>query len=728
MAEKASESIKYGILAVYIENPNNLWESVDEQNAYITELNDLIDYFKVTLMQKLNAEVIDKVIPFHELAIMEEIRSWCDGDEYVNTIFIIGYPYFSDKYQNNIDVTKVIEQITTRRMIKKYANIVEVMTRLESKFHQNIRRMRNETLIINLFDRSYKEAVTCIDEIVTAMEHKIKLIHEGKIKQDITSSSNNNTDQVDENKIKFYKKSMVSLYTEKGNDVNKEERQSSLSSDKSMEKVDDDQTAKYCEKFSRLSIDKLDVASGITISAESSSLETIKTQKPSSPDITMEELSIASQDVSNSETSSSEITNGELSSLNGTIGEHHLMITVKDALLKIKQVVNDAQKRTYEVININNAHGRILAKAVYSSCDLPAFRVATKHGYAVLASDGEGMRIVLHRTTSDPVSLKPGTCLYVKNGERVPDEATAVVRIKDVRRIVNDTARNLILIKIKPEFGRNIKNIGSDISKEKLIIPSFTRIGPAELGLLTITGSKDVRVVKPVSIGILSIGDFLEEPGKSLRPGYVYDSNRISLIALLKDNNFNSIMDFRIVKEDVAIITRKIKQVLKKVDVLVTIGCTSDDDLLKLILKNNFDATIHFGNVFLKPGKSTTFATCTIDDKMKYFVCLPKNPVSTFISAHLFLLPILNGLHCVFEMPRKISARIHQRYTLHPRPRAALAALEWNEQDNFVSAFSRKNLTSDKLPSCQAANALLLFPSQTEVNCNMSFVPACLIK
>jgi len=67
---------------------------------------------------------------------------------------------------------------------------------------------------------------------------------------------------------------------------------------------------------------------------------------------------------------------------------------------------------------------------------------------------------------------------------------------------------------------------------------------------LTITGSKDVRVVKPVSIGILSIGDFLEEPGKSLRPGYVYDSNRISLIALLKDNDFNSIMDFGIVKEE----------------------------------------------------------------------------------------------------------------------------------------------------------------------------------
>jgi len=72
--------------------------------------------------------------------------------------------------------------------------------------------MRNETLIINLFDRSYKEAMTCIDEIVTAMEHKIKLIHEGKIKQDITSSSNNNTDQV--TYFLCFKNNVIILYVQ----------------------------------------------------------------------------------------------------------------------------------------------------------------------------------------------------------------------------------------------------------------------------------------------------------------------------------------------------------------------------------------------------------------------------------------------------------------------------------------------------------------------------------
>jgi len=71
-----------------------------------------------------------------------------------------------------------------------------------------------------------------------------------------------------------------------------------------------------------------------------------------------------------------------------------------------------------------------------------------------------------------------------------------------------------------------------------------------ELGLLAATGRKKVRVVKPVSIGILSIGDLLEEPREPLRPGYVYDSNRISLIALLKDQRFNSIVDFGIVTNE----------------------------------------------------------------------------------------------------------------------------------------------------------------------------------
>ncbi|XP_025270879.1 gephyrin-like isoform X2 [Camponotus floridanus] len=592
------------------------------------------------------------------------------------------------------------------------------------------------------------------------MEHKyiVRLMKEDeenkeKINQatpcsskETTISSSNNTDQIEEDEIKSHEESdtdeetvrwddMQQLVSQlsspitKENDMNKKKRHVHFASDKLKKMIKLDQIPKLCEILPiDLSEEQLDVACETTIGAKSSSSnnETFKTETLSSFDISMmEQLSIAYPDEESSLLEAADEKQEDM------ICQQYPMIAVKDALLKIQRKVKYGRHEPLsDSIRTDDAYGRILADHVYSDCDVPAFRCATKHGYAVLASDGEGIRVLLSGTTSDPISLIPRTCMYVKSGARVPDEATAVVPIKDVKRIIiYDDAHDLILIKIKPEFGQNIKNIGSDIPNGKLIISPFTRIGPAELGLLAATGRKEVRVVKPVSIGILSIGDLLEEPGEPLRPGYVYDSNRISLIALLKDQGFNSIVDFGIVTDDILPIKMKIKDALKQVVVLVTIGCSNDNDLLKPILKNDFDATIHFGNVFLKPGKSTTFATCKFDDKLKYLVCLPKNPVSASVSAHLFLLPILNKLHHI-KMPCEIPARIHDRYILHSRPRAAWATLKWNEEDNFATAFSRENVDSDKSSSSQAANALLLLPPQTEDQKVMyeSFVPACPIK
>ncbi|EFN73223.1 Gephyrin [Camponotus floridanus] len=474
---------------------------------------------------------------------------------------------------------------------------------------------------------------------------------------------------------------MLNLHIEKEDDTEKKEPKPSFSSNKftkmieenarqcyresqllDSERVHVDQVAEHDETSAYLTTNQSDIASEseVTITAES-------------PPLIKFELNFESQDDSDSESLSAESMDEK----------EEDTITVKNALLEIQRIVKSVELiRSYKYINTEDSHGRILAESVYSDCNVPAFRAATKHGYAVLASDNVDKRVVLDRITKQ---------------------------------------QRLCQLRI---------DIGSDIRKNKIIIPAFTRIGPTELGLLTATGRQRILVMEPVPIGILSIGEFLVEPGEPLRPGFVYDSNRISLIALLKDQDFNSIVDFGIVTHDTQSIKMKIEEALNQVNVLVTIGCSNDNDMLKPILKNNFDATIHFGNVFLKPGKSTTFATCTIDDKMKYFVCLSKNPVSAFVSAHLFLVPFLNGIHHMFEKPCKIPARIQQRYILHQRPRAAWANLQWKKRDNIARAYSKKNLCNDKPVSCQAANALLLLPQKTvdQEVLNKSFVPACLIK
>lgn len=90
------------------------------------------------------------------------------------------------------------------------------------------------------------------------------------------------------------------------------------------------------------------------------------------------------------------------------------------------------------------------------------------------------------------------------------------------------------------------RTVGYDMMKDKIIIKKFTRIGSEEIGLLAGSGCKEVVVVKQLSIGVLSIGENLEEVGKPLKPGFTYDINKITLISLLKYNNYLS-LDFGIV-------------------------------------------------------------------------------------------------------------------------------------------------------------------------------------
>lgn len=62
-------------------------------------------------------------------------------------------------------------------------------------------------------------------------------------------------------------------------------------------------------------------------------------------------------------------------------------------------------------------------------------------------------------------------------------------------------------------------------------MPTRTYISPLEVGLLAASGRKEVTVVKRTSIGMLSIGDNLEEPGKPLKSGFVHNINRINFTA-----------------------------------------------------------------------------------------------------------------------------------------------------------------------------------------------------
>ncbi|XP_020281114.1 gephyrin [Pseudomyrmex gracilis] len=412
------------------------------------------------------------------------------------------------------------------------------------------------------------------------------------------------------------------------------------------------------------------------------------------------------------------------------------MISVEKAVKIIRDSAKTSESE-FEIVNLNDALDRIIIEDIYSDYDLPPFRASIKDGYAVLHSDGKGLRKVIGASNAGSTSfltynLASGTCVRVNTGAPVPQDATAVVQVEDtklIKKSPDNTEEIEIEIMSVPTLGQDIRPVGSDIMKGSLILNKFTHIGPVEMGLLAACGIAKVKVSKLPRVGVMSTGNELQTYEQSLEVGHIYDSNRITLISLLKKKGFEPV-DLGIVEDDYGKLLETISNALNKVDVIVTTGSVSmgDKDMLKQIL-TDMEATILFGRVNMKPGKPTTFATVTWKDRKKYFMCLPGNPVSAIVTAQLFLLPLLNEMSFNHTKDIIVRAKLNAPYNLDPRPEYARAILNWDDHLVPVAQITGNQISS-KLLSCRDANALLMFPGQTSEKKKLGkddFVPAMLV-
>ncbi|XP_070170928.1 gephyrin-like [Polyergus mexicanus] len=395
------------------------------------------------------------------------------------------------------------------------------------------------------------------------------------------------------------------------------------------------------------------------------------------------------------------------------------IFTVSEAIHMIGSIVSQHYKTTEsEYVSVRDAYGKMLFENVYSKCNVPSFRVSAKSGFAIITNDGKNTKKILKAGIT---SLEVGACIRVNTGAPIPDGATAVIEIKNTKKVNKKVIKEYndnnsdnkehfeeeeIEIIIQPKEEENIKAIGCEIKIEEQILNKHTRIGPAEIGMLTCCGIDKVAVVKHQSVGILSIGDELQEPGKTLEPEHIYDSNKLILITLLKREGFDA-LSFGITNNDIVSIICKMEEILEKVNVIVIIGAAKDKDILKPILRGYFNATIHFGAVFMKPGKSTTYATCIFKSTMKHFLCLSKNPTIVPIAAHLFLLPLLNELRCFHKEWPLVVSRIRLAPNLYSRPKYVWTSLKWNKEDTYPWIHDISNHYNHN------ANALLRLPPST---------------
>ena len=401
------------------------------------------------------------------------------------------------------------------------------------------------------------------------------------------------------------------------------------------------------------------------------------------------------------------------------------LVPVNEALTLI---LDSCQHLPQETTKVEEALGHVLAADIKAEEPFPPFPASVKDGYAVIASDGTGVRTVLGPVTAGEVSaikVVPGCVMRITTGAPLPPGADAVVQVEDTELVesAND-GRTEVKVQIlsSPSKGQDIRAVGSDIPKGQQVLAVGEMLGPAELGLLATLGMSAVKVYKKPKVAVLSTGNELIEQTGTLAAGQIRDSNKVVLKAVIEKEGFEFI-DLGIASDVPEVLESKLREGLEKADVVVSSGGVSmgEKDLIKPVLKHHLGATIHFGRVFMKPGKPATFATTLHDSHEKLLFALPGNPVSALVTLHLFVLPALHKLAgSPSPLPTKIKAKLSQPINLDPRPEYHRVKLSWQPGEAVPVALTTGSQCSSRLMSMRTANALLELPARAESRTKLS--------
>lgn len=299
------------------------------------------------------------------------------------------------------------------------------------------------------------------------------------------------------------------------------------------------------------------------------------------------------------------------------------------------------------VLGIAEAEGCVLAEDITASRPLPPFDNSAMDGYALHAADvaaASGDTPVTLPVTGEVAAgdtgayaVAPGTCMRITTGAMLPAGADAVVPVEDTD---GGVARVAIRAAVQP--GHAVRFSGGDAREGEVLLAEGTRLGPMQIAVLAASGRARAEVYPRPRVVVLSTGNELTEPGASLAPGRIWDSNSFMLAAAAREAGC---LAFRHgpVPDDPLQVLPAIEDQLLRADLLVTSGGVSmggEHDVVKETLSRL--GTVRFRKVAMQPGMPQGFGTVG-EDQTPIFT-LPGNPVSAYVSFQLFVLPALGAL------------------------------------------------------------------------------------
>jgi molybdopterin molybdotransferase len=292
------------------------------------------------------------------------------------------------------------------------------------------------------------------------------------------------------------------------------------------------------------------------------------------------------------------------------------------------------------------AVGLPVCEDITATMDLPSFDNSAMDGYAVYFDD------VATASPDHPVhlpvvgemaagqtklfALSPGTAVRIMTGAPVPQGADSVVPVE-----WTDGGVANVRITQAPQRGQHVRYQGEDVRRGDVLLEDGAVLGPRQLGLLASVGRSQVQARPRPRVVIMSTGSELREPGAGLDHDSIYDANSYMLAAAARAAGA---IAYRvgIVSDDPQEFRDALSDQLVRADLVVTSGGVSKGqyDVVKEVLAEL--GTVSFGEVSMQPGKPQGFGF--VGEDSTPIITLPGNPVSSYVSFEVFVLPAIRRM------------------------------------------------------------------------------------
>jgi molybdopterin molybdotransferase len=329
------------------------------------------------------------------------------------------------------------------------------------------------------------------------------------------------------------------------------------------------------------------------------------------------------------------------------------MLTFDEGLAALMQHAAPVN-RPLQTVATMDCLGRVLAQSIVSTLNVPPMDNSQMDGYAIRTTDLAALQAnglaVSQRIPAGavPHALAQNSVARIFTGAMMPEGADAVVMQEQVQAFEQDGVPFIKLaVDVSPKSGAWVRYAGEDIQKGSAVLDIGHVLESQALGLAASVGTAQLQVFAKVRVACFFTGDELAMPGEVLKPGSIYNSNRFTLVNMLRELGCE-VTDFGIVADSLEATRATLRAAAMDHDLIVTSGGMSvgEEDHVKPAVEA--EGGIDMWQIAIKPGKPLAYGYVNrgagATAGRTHFIGLPGNPVSSFVTFLLFVQPFIKRL------------------------------------------------------------------------------------